>query len=176
MDMSQVVEYGQSMTFLGSIGGLALALLGAGLAAVLSGIGSAKGTGLAGEAGTGLLCEDPSAFGKVMILQVIPGTQGLYGLVIWFFAILQMGVFSGTAVGMSVTDGLRVAAACLPMATGCAISAPAQGRVAATAINLMAKRPDDWAKGIILCITVEFYAILCLLASFLMLLNLNLGV
>ena len=30
MDMSQVVEYGQSMTFLGSIGGLALALLGAG--------------------------------------------------------------------------------------------------------------------------------------------------
>ena len=58
MDMSQVVEYGQSMTFLGSIGGLALALLGAGLAAVLSGIGSAKGTGLAGEAGTGLLCED----------------------------------------------------------------------------------------------------------------------
>ena len=79
MDMSQVVEYGQSMTFLGSIGGLALALLGAGLAAVLSGIGSAKGTGLAGEAGTGLLCEDPSKFGKVMILQVIPGTQGLYG-------------------------------------------------------------------------------------------------
>ena len=49
------------------------------------------------------------------------------------------------------------------------------GRVAATAINLMAKRPNDWAKGIILCITVEFYAILSLLASFLMLLNLNIG-
>ena len=77
---------------------------------------------------------------------------------------------------MSVADGLRVACACIPMATGCAISAPAQGRVAATAITLMAKRPNDWAKGIILCITVEFYAILCLLASFLMLLNLNLGV
>ena len=97
MDMSQVVEYGQSMTFLGSIGGLALALLGAGLAAVLSGIGSAKGTGLAGEAGTGLLCEDPSKFGKVMILQVIPGTQGLYGLVVWFFALIQMGMLDGSA-------------------------------------------------------------------------------
>ena len=71
MDMSQVVEYGQSMTFLGSIGGLALALLGAGLAAVLSGIGSAKGTGLAGEAGTGLLCEDPSKFGKLLVLDVV---------------------------------------------------------------------------------------------------------
>ena len=45
MDMNQLIELQQSATFLGSIGGLALALLGAGLAAVLSGIGSAKGTG-----------------------------------------------------------------------------------------------------------------------------------
>ena len=164
------------MNFFADFGGLAIGFLGASLACGLSCAGSARGCGIAGEAGSGLLCEDPSAFGKVMILQVIPGTQGLYGLVVWFFALLQMGVFSGTAVGMSVADGLRVACACIPMATGCAISAPAQGRVAATAITLMAKRPNDWAKGIILCITVEFYAILCLLASFLMLLNLNLGV
>ena len=164
------------MNFFADFGGLAIGFLGASLACGLSCAGSARGCGIAGEAGNGLLCEDPSAFGKVMILQVIPGTQGLYGLVVWFFALLQMGVFSGTAVGMSVADGLRVACACIPMATGCAISAPAQGRVAATAITLMAKRPNDWAKGITLCITVEFYGILCLLASFLMLLNLNLGV
>ena len=163
------------MSFFADFGGLAIGFLGAALACGLSCAGSARGCGIAGEAGSALLCEDPSAFGKIMILQVVPGTQGLYGLVVWFFAILQMGVFNGTAVGMSVADGLRVAAACLPMATGAAISAPAQGRVAATAINLMAKRPNDWAKGIILCITVEFYAILSLLASFLMLLNLNLG-
>ena len=164
------------MNFFADFGGLAIGFLGAGIACALCCAGSARGCGVAGEAGTALLCEDPSAFGKVMILQVIPGTQGLYGLVIWFFAILQMGVFSGTAVGLSVVDGLRVAAACLPMAIGGGISAPAQGRVAATAVNLMAKRPNDWAKGIILCITVEFYAILSLLASFLMLLNLNIGV
>ena len=164
------------MNFFADFGGLAIGFLGAGIACALCCAGSARGCGVAGEAGTALLCEDPSAFGKVLILQVIPGTQGLYGLVIWFFAILQMGVFSGTAVGLSVVDGLRVAAACLPMAIGGGISAPAQGRVAATAVNLMAKRPNDWAKGIILCITVEFYAILSLLASFLMLLNLNLGV
>ena len=163
------------MSFFADFGGLAIGFLGAALACGLCCAGSARGCGIAGEAGSALLCEDPSAFGKIMILQVVPGTQGLYGLVVWFFAILQMGVFSGTAVGMSVADGLRVAAACLPMATGAAISAPAQGRVAANAVNLMAKRPDDWAKGIILCITVEFYAILCLLASFLMLLNLKLG-
>lgn len=163
--------------FFDSFGGLAIGFLGASLACGLSCAGSAKGCGTAGEAGADLLCEDPGAFGKVLILQVIPGTQGLYGLVVWFFALLQMGIFGGNVdpTSLSVVDGLRVACACIPMATGCALSAPAQGRVAACAINLMAKRPDDWAKGIILCITVEFYAILCLLASFLMLLNLNLG-
>lgn len=163
--------------FFDSFGGLAIGFLGASLAVGLSCAGSARGCGIAGERGADLLCEDPGAFGKVLILQVIPGTQGLYGLVVWFFALMQMGVFGGNVdpTSLSVMDGLRVACACIPMATGCAISAPAQGRVAANAINLMSKRPDDWAKGIILCITVEFYAILSLLASFLMLLNLNLG-
>jgi V/A-type H+-transporting ATPase subunit K len=99
------------MNFFADFGGLAIGFLGAGIACALCCAGSARGCGVAGEAGTALLCEDPSAFGKVMILQVIPGTQGLYGLVIWFFAILQMGVFSGTAVGLSVVDGLRVAEA-----------------------------------------------------------------
>ena len=165
------------MSILESIGGLGFAILGAALTAGLCCIGSAKGTGMVGEAAAGLTSEDPDKSTKCLILQVLPGTQGLYGLVVWFFALLQMGVFGGNVdpTSLTVVDGLRVACACLPMATGAAISAPAQGRVAATAVNLMAKRPDDWAKGIILCITVEFYAILSLLASFLMLLNLHLG-
>ena len=155
--------------FLENIGGLAIALLGAGLAAVLSGIGSAKGTGMAGEAGTGLLCEDPGKFGKVMILQVIPGTQGLYGLVVWFFAIFRMGLLSGSLPMLSIAEGFQYLFACLPMALGGLFSAIAQGRVAAGSINILAKKPDDWSKGMIMCIVVEFYAILCLLASFLML-------
>ena len=69
------------MGFFEAFGGLALALLGAGLAAVLPGIGSAKGTGIAGEAGTGLLCQDPSKFGKVMILQVIPGNVVIFVII-----------------------------------------------------------------------------------------------
>lgn len=161
------------MDFLNSTGGMGMAfgLLGAAMAAFLAGIGSAKGTGIAGEAGTGLLSEDPSKFGKVMILQVIPGTQGLYGLVVWFFAMLQMGVLDGTAVNLTVTQGLQYFVACLPMAFGGMLSGIAQGRVAAGSINILAKKPDDWSKGMILCITVEFYAILALLASFLMILN-----
>ena len=168
-DMNAYIEMMQSSTILGMIGGLALALLGAGLAAVLSGIGSAKGTGMAGEAGTGLLCEDPSKFGKVMILQVIPGTQGLYGLVVGFMAMLFMGVLDGSFVDLTLQEGLRYFAACMPMALGGLLSAIAQGRVAAGSINILAKKPDDWSKGMIMCIVVEFYAILCLLASFLML-------
>ncbi len=107
-DMNQLIEMQQALTFFGTIGGLALALLGAGLAAVLPGIGSAKGTGIAGEAGTGLLCQDPSKFGKVMILQVIPGTQGLYGLVVWFFAIFRMGLLSGSLPELTIAQGMPV--------------------------------------------------------------------
>ena len=157
------------MAFLESIGGLALGLLGAALAAALACIGSAKGTGIAGEAGAGLVSEDPSKFGKAMIMQVIPGTQGLYGLVVWFFAIFRMGLLSGALPELSITQGLQYFVACLPMALGGLFSAIAQGRVAAGSINILAKKPDDWSKGMIFCITVEFYAILCLLASFLML-------
>lgn len=157
------------MNLIESFGGLALALFGSGLAAALSCIGSAKGTGIAGEAATGLLCEDPSKFGKAMILQVLPGTQGLYGIVVWFFAIFTMGLMDGTAFGMSVFEGLQYFGACLPMALGGLFSAIAQGRVAAGSINILAKKPDDWAKGMVLCGIVEFYAILSLLASMIML-------
>ncbi len=157
------------MNILESFGGLALALLGAGLAVGLSCVGSAKGTGIAGEAGTGLLSEDPSKSGKVMVLQLLPGTQGLYGLVVWFFALFQMGMLSGN-VELTVAQGLQYFVACMPMAIGGLLSAIAQGRVAAGSINILAKKPDDWSKGLILCGIVEFYAILSLLASMLMLL------
>jgi V/A-type H+-transporting ATPase subunit K len=158
------------MSFFESFGGLALALLGSGLAVGLSCIGSAKGTGIAGEAGTGLLSEDPSKSGKVMVLQLLPGTQGLYGLVVWFYALISMGFINGTAGDLTVQQGLQYFCACMPMALGGLLSGIAQGRVAAGSINILAKKPDDWSKGLILCGIVEFYAILSLLASMLMLL------
>ena len=155
------------MEFLNSISGYALGLLGAGIAAFMAGIGSAKGTGIAGEAGAGLVSEDPSKFGKAMILQVIPGTQGLYGFVIWFLAFSKLASLGGAA--MTVAQGWQIFGACLPIGIGGLVSGAAQGKVAASSINILAKKPDDWSKGMILCITVEFYAILSLLASFMML-------
>ena len=154
------------MEFLNTIGGGALALLGAALAAALACVGSAKGTGIAGEAGAGLVSEDPSKSGKALVLQVIPGTQGLYGFVIFFLAFNKV---SASVASLTVAQGLQIVSACLPIALGGLLSAIAQGKVAAASINILAKKPDDWTKGMIMCVIVEFYAILCLLASFLML-------
>lgn len=148
-----------------SLGGNAIAYLGAALAAGLACAGSAMGTGVAGEAGAGLVSEDPGKFGPSLILQVIPGTQGLYGFVIFFLAYTSISANPG----MDVATGLAYVGACLPIGIGGLLSAVAQGKVAAASVNILAKRPGDWSKGMIMCIIVEFYAILCLLASFLML-------
>ena len=150
--------------------GLGLAFIGAALAVGLACSGSAKGVGHVGELGAGVLTEDPGKFSQVLILQIIPGTQGLYGLVAWFFALMKLGFFSGELVMLTPGQGLMFLAACLPMAIGGLLSAIAQGRCAGAAVSMIAKRPDQISKGIIMAIMVEFYAILCLLASFLMLL------
>ena len=157
--------------FIAQFGGIGLAFLGAALAVGLCCVGSAKGTGITGEAATGILSENPEHFSKCLILQVIPGTQGLYGLVIWFFALYTMGAFSGGIQPLTITQGLTIFVSCLPMAMGGWRSAIYQGRVAAASINIVAKQPNDWSKGIILCVIVEFYAILSLLASILLLMS-----
>ncbi len=158
--------------FFEAFGGIGLAFLGAALAVGLCCIGSAKGTGLVGEAATGVISAAPEQFSKCLILQVLPGTQGLYGMVAWFFVLFVMGVFGGTGMQtLSVAQGLTVFVSCLPIAFGGLLSAIAQGRVAAASINIVAKRPNESTKGIILCGIVEFYAILSLLATILLLMN-----
>ena len=158
--------------FFEAFGGIGLAFLGAALAVGLCCIGSAKGTGLVGEAATGVISVAPEQFSKCLILHVLPGTQGLYGMVAWFFVLFVMGVFGGSGMQtLSVAQGLTVFVSCLPIAFGGLLSAIAQGRVAAASINIVAKRPNESTKGIILCGIVEFYAILSLLATILLLMN-----
>ncbi|MDR3310064.1 MAG: V-type ATP synthase subunit K [Oscillospiraceae bacterium] len=158
-----------------SVGGWALVVFGAGLATVLACIGSARATGMVGEAATGLLSEDPSKSGACMALQIIPGTQGIYGFVIGVLALMFSGALGGGAeiAEMTVLKGGQYFFACIPMALGGYFSAIAQGRVAVGSINILAKKPNDWSKGMILCVVVEFYAILSLLISILMLIRLG---
>ncbi len=146
--------------------GTIFALLGAALAVALAGCGSAKGVGLAGEAAAGIVSEDPGKFGKVMVLQLLPGTQGIYGLIIGFITLSQTGIL-GEYVPISIAKGLVYFCACLPIAIAGYFSAVAQGKTAASAIGLVAKKPDQFGKAMIFPIMVETYAILALLVSIL---------
>ena len=152
------------LAFLESVGGLGFAILGAALTAGLCCIGSAKGTGMVGEAAAGLTSE-------CLILQVLPGTQGLYGFVALFLVLGQTGLLSGSVLDLSLTQGLSFFAACLPIMLGGWLSAIFQGRVAAASINIVAKHPEAATKGIIYCGIVEFYAILSLVATIMISLN-----
>ncbi|MDF1494835.1 V-type ATP synthase subunit K [Caproiciproducens sp. CPB-2] len=146
--------------------GIAFALLGAVLGALMAGVGSARGVGLAGEAAAGVVTEDPGKFGKVLVLQLLPGTQGIYGLLVAFITLSQIGVLGGNA-DISLTKGLLYFLACMPIAVVGYWSALRQARAAVASIGLVAKRPDQFGKAMIFPAMVETYAILALLVSIL---------
>lgn len=146
--------------------GVVFALTGAALAALMAGIGSAIGVGMTGEAAAGACTEDPNRFGKVLVLQLLPGTQGIYGLLIAFITLTQIGILGGSA-DISITKGLLYLAACLPMAFVGLFSAIRQGRAAVASINMICKRPETFGKSMIFPAMVETYAILALLVSIL---------
>ena len=150
-----------------------LAVLGAALAVGLGGIGSAKGVGIAGEAAAGLIAEDPDKFGQTLILQALPGTQGIYGFLVGIMVMLNCGFLGGNAA-LTASQGMYVLAACLPCALTGLISGIHQGRVAAAGINVVAKRPNEVSKAMIYAAMVETYAILGLLISILLVINLSL--
>lgn len=146
-----------------------LALLGAALAAGLAGMGSAKGVGMVGEAASGLLTEDPSKFGKALILQALPGTQGIYGLITAFIIIIKIGIL-GTPAELTVAQGAYFLMAALPIAIVGFYSAVKQAKVAVSGINLIAKRPDEVGKAITSAALVETYAIFAVLVSLMLVL------
>lgn len=152
--------------------GLALALLGALTAALLAGIGSARAVGMVGEAAAGVVSQDPGKFSKVLILQLLPGTQGLYGLLTAVLALSQIGILGGTPQMLTVSQGLMYFVACLPIAVVGYFSAIAQGRAAVAGVGIVAQKPDQNGKAITMAAMVETYAILALLITILALTSL----
>ncbi|GHS99071.1 V-type ATP synthase subunit K [Synergistales bacterium] len=156
--------------------GLTLALFGAALASLLAGIGSAVGIGIAGESAAGVMTEDPDKFGSCLILQALPGTQGIYGLLIMFFALNKLGLLGGgEAALVTWNQGLQILASCMPVAFVGWYSAIWQGKTSAASIQMIAKKPEAMGKAIILPAMVETYAVLALLSSILMLMGVQLG-
>ncbi len=146
--------------------GTNLALLGAALAAALACVGSAKGVGIVGEAASGMLAEDPSKFSAALLLQALPGTQGIYGFVTAFLIMQRINLFNGVAE-LSLGQGMYLLAAALPIAIVGYFSAIAQGRVAASGIELVSRREGQTVKAITSAALVETYAIFSLLVSLL---------
>ncbi len=142
--------------------GQVIALLGAAIAFFVAGIGSSRGVGTAGQVGAGVLSEDPSKFGAVMIMEALPSTQAIYGFVIAFLIIGQIDP------SMTVAQGLNLLAAALPMGIVGCISAIYQGKVAAAGIQMLSKHPEALGSAITLALMVEMFAILALIVSILM--------
>ena len=146
--------------------GVVYGLLGAAIAVLFAGAGSALGVGIAGQAASGVVTEDPSKFAKVLIMQLLPGTQGLYGLLVGFITLSKIGILGGGRVEVSVQSGLMILAACLPIGIVGLISMH-QGKTAVASIGIVAKKPDQFGKAMLFPAMVETYAILALLISFL---------
>ena len=155
--------------------GLVYAILGAAVAVFLAGAGSAIGVGIAGQAASGVVTEDPSKFAKVLIMQLLPGTQGIYGLLVGFITLSNIGLLGGNAADISVTVGLEILAACLPIGIVGLISGIYQGKTSAAGIGIIARKPDQFGKAMLFPAMVETYAILSLLISILAITAIKIG-
>jgi len=149
--------------------GLVLAIFGGAVAVVAAGIGSAIGVGMTGQASNGVMSEKPENFVSCLLLTALPGTQGIYGFLISIILIMKLGMLAGPVVGISVSQGWSIFAACLPVGLAGLVSAIHQGKVCTTGVYMVAKQPADFVKPLILAVFVEFYAVLGLLISLLML-------
>ena len=149
--------------------GIVLAYLGAALAIGLAGSGSAIGVGIAGTSGAGVMTEDPSKFGLVLLLQALPGTQGIYGLLVGFLVLTRIGIFAGAPATLTLNQGLQILNSSLPIAIAGFFSAIYQGKASAGAIGLIARRPEETGKALVMPAMVVTYDVLSLLGSILLL-------
>lgn len=155
--------------------GSVYALIGAAIAATFAGIGSAYGVRAGGQAAAGATAEKPELFGKLLILQALPGTQGIYGFLTAILIMVQIGVLGGAPLPLTPDQGLSFLFAGLPIGIVGWWSGIYQGQTAVSAIHMTAKDPDASAKGITMTAMVETYAILALLVSILMIYGIKLS-
>ena len=141
--------------FLVENGGNIMGAVAVAIAVFLSGMGSAKGTGMTGEAAAGLTVEEPAKF----------GTQGLYGFVIGFMILGKLGG------DLNFQQGLYYIFAALPIGVVGYFSAVAQAKVAVSGMNILAKNEDNFVQGIVYSVMVELYAILGFVISLLLVNN-----
>ncbi len=148
---------------------ISLVFVGAAIASVLGFIGSTFGMGYAGLAGSGVTAEKPELFGRMLLMQALPGSQGIYGLVGAFLILNFSGVLAGGVDAMSIGTALQYLFAGVPIGVAGLLSGIFQGKVAAAGITMIAKDESNTAKAMILAAMIETWAIFGLLISFILL-------
>ena len=139
------------------------------MAVILAGMGSAYGVGVAGQAAAGVVTEDPDKFAKVLLLQLLPGTQGIYGLLVGFIALSKIGLLGGGAdMSMSISQGLLISGSMPSDRRGWSgIGDDIREELSVASIGIVAKKPEQFGKAMLFPAMVETYAILALLVSIL---------
>ena len=148
--------------------GQILAFAAAVLSTLIAGYGSAKGVALAGQTSAGVSSENPEVNSKLMVLQILPGTQGIYGFLIAVIILVNMGALSGNLKEVELLQGVMLLVAILPVVVVGYLSAIHQAKVASAGMLMVGQHPDLSGKAITMTVMVETYAVLALLASFLM--------
>ena len=148
---------------------LLLSTLGAGLSIGLAGGGSSIGIGTAGAKGAGVFAEKPNLFGKILLMMLLPGSQGIYGLLIAIL-ILNVSGLLGTAATVDLALGAKCLGAGVAMGVSGLFSGWFQGRVAASGIGSMARDESLTGRLIVQAVVVETYAIFGLLVALLLVL------
>ncbi len=139
--------------------GYVIGIIGIAVCVLLCGIGSAFGLYKTGGAAAGVLGEDPKKFGKVLVLVLLPATQGIYGFIIGIIASSSLGDIAATA------DGWALFGAVMPMAISGLVTGILQGKSAVNCIYAVGKQDSLGGKLIIYPAMIEFYAILGLIIS-----------
>lgn len=139
--------------------GFAIAMIGVALCVLLCGVGSSIGLFKTGSAAAGVLGENPKKFGKVLVLVLLPATQGIYGFIIAIIASSSVGSIE------TVAQGWALLGAVMPMALSGLITGIFQGKSAVNCIYAVGKQDSLGGKLIIYPAMIEFYAILGLIIS-----------
>ena len=145
--------------------GVVFTVIGIALSTILAGIGSAIGVGKAGQAASGVVAERPERFGNCLVLELLPGSQGIFGFVISILILIFSGILGGDVADLTLQKGVSYLFASLPIAFGGLLSGIHQGKVAAAAIGMLGRRPDGFGNGMLLTLMVETYALLSLIVS-----------
>lgn len=143
------------------------ALLGVAISVGLSAIGSSIGSGLVGKVGAALLSKQPEKFSQILILTALPSTQMLYGLLFGFLILVRTNLIVGRPADFSVETGMSLMLSAVPLAIACLISGIMQGQVAASAVRIVAEKPESATQGVVLATLIESFAVFGLIISLL---------